>query len=499
MRLQMSNTQSSVETDPPAAAPELDRSGLLPRVLRNSLWIVNGTVLGRALTLLRGVLLARLLAPADFGLFNLASIVISSTVMMSDIGGGTFLIYHQEELEAHVPTAFWINLGVAMLLGAGVAASAPWVAGFYGRPELVPILRVLSIALWLQSATNVHRNLLRRDLRFRALATVDSLASLALFVSALLLAWRGFGVWSFVLSTVLANLITLALVLIANPSFPRLRVSPGVARAMMKFSAWYVGQAVLWQVVFNTDNLMVGKLLGMAVLGIYSVAYSYAMMPVVFVTAPLLHVVFAELPRLYKKPEEFWRAFHQTSHILTGLVSPIAAALFASAPDLIPLLFGPKWTAAVVPFRVIAIYASIRSMWIDPVGAFGQFKLGLFMGLGVMAASILAIRALISHGTFGVALAVLAVGSLGQFLILFLASRDWQRVRLTIANSLPHLAVAAGAALFAIFVRRVAHGFVGDQKFALVGLSCATVFAIYFGIFRKFLFDFLSQFMHTRA
>ena len=467
--------------------------GLLPRILRGTFWILNSNVLNRVLTVARGVILARFLVPADFGMFNLANVVIGSVVMLGDLGGATFIVYHSENVDAYFPTAFWINLCTATILGSGVAATSPLVARFYGRPQLVPILCVLAVALWLQAATCVHRNLLRRDLRFRTLALVDSVGALAMFVSAVILAWRGFGVWSFVLSTVATNAFSLILLLRVFPRLPAWEFSRDAIRAMLPFSGWYVGYAVVWQIMFNVDNLMVGKLLGMEALGIYSVAYSYATMPVTFISSTLATVVFAELPRLYKVPDQFWSTFRQASVLLSGLVCPIAAALFASAPDLIPLLFGPRWTGAVFPFQVIAVYGAIRCLWMDPIGALGRFKLGLILGLGVLALSAVSIGAGIRYGTHGVSFAVLAVGCVTQIASLWLAGRSWHRVQQNLGNSLPHFAVAAGAAAVATLIRHVVFGVMGDQKLAMTFLTVSVVLALYALVFQKSLFRLMSH------
>ena len=467
--------------------------GLLPRILHGTFWILNSIVLNRVLTLARGIILARFLVPADFGMFNLANVVIGSVVMFSDIGGATFLVYHTENLEAYLPTAFWVNLGASTFLGLAVAATSPWVARSYGRPQLVPILCILAVALWLQAATNVHRNLLRRDLRFRTLALLDSVTSLAMFFSALLLAWHGFGVWSFVLSTVTANAVSLVLLLLAFPRLPAWEISWDAVRAMVPFSGWYVSYAVAWQIMFNVDNLLVGKLMGMEALGIYSVAYSYATTPVTFISTTLATVVFAELPRLYKVPDQFWATFRQASILLSGLVCPISAALFASAPDLIPLLFGPRWIGAVFPFQIIAIYGAVRCLWVEPIGALGRFKLGLFLGVGALTLSAVAIRVGIRYGTHGVAFAVLGVGCVTQIASLWLAGRSWHRVQQNLANSLPHFAVASGAAAVAILFRHFMLGWLGDQKLAMTFLTVSVVLALYAVVFQKSLFRLISH------
>src|SRR3984957_18952767 len=166
----------------PAVSAADRQEALLTRVLRGSFWMLNSNLFGRALNLARGVILARLLVPDDFGLFGLATVVIGFTSMFADVGAGVFLVYSQDCVEEHVDTAFWANLGIATLLAFGVLGAAPFFARLYHRHDLVPVLAVLAVSLWLQTATTVHRNLVRRSLRFRALAIVDSVLGLATFL-----------------------------------------------------------------------------------------------------------------------------------------------------------------------------------------------------------------------------------------------------------------------------------------------------------------------------
>src|SRR5580704_10150149 len=111
---------------------------LLLRMLHSTFWMLSSNLFGRALNLARGVILARLLVPDDFGLFGLATIVIGFTGMFSDVGAGAFLVYSQDAVQDHVDTAFWANLGIATLLASVVLCTAPLVARFYHRTDLVP-------------------------------------------------------------------------------------------------------------------------------------------------------------------------------------------------------------------------------------------------------------------------------------------------------------------------------------------------------------------------
>lgn len=471
-------------TDPPVLSAE-NRNGFFPRVLRGTFWMLNSNLFGRALNLARGIILARLLVPDNFGLFGLATVVIGFTTMFSDIGAGLFLVYSQDPVDEHVDTAFWANLGIATLLAICVLCAAPFVARFYGRRDLVPVLALLALSLWLQTATTVHRNLVRRSLRFLALALVDAAVSLTMFSVGVLLAWRAYGVWAFVFAALLGNIVSACLLFCTYAWIPRWRFSSVSLRALAPFSGWFVAQAVAWYLVFNIDNLMVGKFLGIDALGIYGLAYNYSLLPISFIGISLGNVVFAELPRLYSDPPQFWSAFFTSSRLLAALVCPIAAALLVGAPDIFPLLFGPKWQSAIVPFQVLAVYGAIRGLWMDPFSSLGKFRQSCWLGVCTLLLSGLGIYAALPYGSTGVAVAVLiTVGSfhLASLLVASRSIRIWVQ---GLRNSAPYFSAAFGAAIVAFLVRHEFASIVSDRKELLALVSLTTLMTIYCAAFYK--------------
>ncbi len=486
----MNNSPAPAEITPKLSAQP--PSELLPRVLRGSFWMLNSNLFARVLNLGRGVILARLLVPDDFGLFGLASVVIGFTAMFSDVGAGLFLIYSQDRVEEHVDTAFWANLGIATLLAGGVLATAPLVARIYHRPDLIPVLAVLALALWVQTAAMVHRSLIRRDLRFRALAMADSALILASFLVAVGLAWAGYGVWAFVLATLVGNAINAILLAGASAWVPQWRFSALSLRLILPFSGWYVAQAIAWYLVFNVDNLMVGKFLGIEALGIYGLAYNYSLIPVVLINNSIGNVVNAELPRLVSDPEKFWPAFFMSSRILSGLACPIAAAIVVAAPDIFPFLFGPKWLSAIVPFQILAVYGGIRCVWMDPFNCAGKFQPAFWLGAATLLTAAAAIYLALPYGKNGVAVAVLIVVGTSHVSTLFIASRSLKMWFRGLRNAAPYFLGAAAAAVLAEGARIGFASAVSRRRELLALVSLTTLFVVYGAVFYKEMRDYVS-------
>ena len=472
---------------------------LLPRVLRGSFWMLNSNLFARVLNLARGVILARLLVPDDFGLFGLASVVIGFTAMFSDVGAGLFLVYSQDRVEEHVDTAFWANLGIATLLAGGVLATAPLVARVYHRRDLIPVLAVMALALWIQTAATVHRSLIRRELRFRALAIADSALILVSFLAGVALAWRGYGVWAFVLATLLGNAINALVLAYAYAWLPRWRFSAISFWALLPFSGWYMAQAIAWYLVFNVDNLMVGKFLGIEALGIYGLAYNYSLIPVMLIANSLGNVVNAELPRLISDPPKFWSAFFMSSRILSGLACPIAAAIVVAAPDVFPILFGPKWLSAIVPFQILAVYGALRCIWMDPFACSGNFQPAFWLASGTLLTGAVGIYLALPYGKNGVAVAVLIIVGAAHVSTLLIASRSLRIWLRGLRNAAPYFLAAAAATVLAEVARREFAFAVSGRRELLALVSLTTLFVIYGAVFYNEMRDYFTAWRTKRV
>ncbi len=463
---------------------------VITRVFQNTFWMFNSSVLGRALNLLKGIILARLLFPEDFGLFGLASIIIGFTTIFSDVGAGMFLIYkHGDEKDKHNDTAFWINFFIATLLALIVVIVAPVVVKFYKQPILLPILNVLALSLWFQMICNVHRSLLRKDLKLRRIAVIDVIISIISFLIAVALAFRNYGVWALVFSTLISNIVNAFLIFFASGWFPRFKFLSASFKEIAPFSTWYLGSAIVWYIVFNIDNLMISKFLGMNELGLYTIAYNYALLPITLIANSFGNVIFPELARLDRNSKHFWETFYKLSRFLAFSVCPIACFLVIAAPDFFPIIFGTKWNDAIVPFQILAIYAMVRCFWIDPFGALGNFKSSFLVGLMTCILSIGGIYFGLKYGIIGVAVAVLILVGGAHILALYIASSSLNRLLSGLKSVTPYLLISVGATFIAVVARHLLISFIGDSGWLLFLVSTATIFGIYIFVFKDKLRD----------
>jgi O-antigen/teichoic acid export membrane protein len=300
-----------------------------------------------------------------------------------------------------------------------------------------------------------------------------------------------------VLSALAENVVRLFLLGYASRWLPRWQFSYRSFAALVSFSGWYFSSAIVWYLVLNMDNLLVGKFLGMEALGVYALAYNYALLPVTLIANALGNVIFPELARLHQNPSQFWSAFFQTSRLLIGSVCPIACALLVAAPDLFPVLFGSKWNDAVLPFQILAVYGMVRCLWTDPFAALGRFDLSTWLALVTSMLGIFGIYVGLHYGIAGVAWAVLIVVGGAHVAALYIVSKSGARLMEGVRNAAPYLVTAVGATVFALCIRYLFVRWISDRKELLALITITAVFAVYGMVFRQRLRHLVTALMEA--
>jgi PST family polysaccharide transporter len=324
-------------------------------------WTFSGTGVQVAVQLLAIMALGRLLTPAEFGLMGAATVVIACSQIVSQIGVGPSIIQRKVLEPLHLRVAVTLSFALGSLLGSIVWFGAPAIAGFYRMPELEPILRVVAFLFPLDGLNTVAKALLTRELRFRQYVAFDAGSYIVGYAAVgVLLAWLGFGVWALVAAQLAqVTLRTIVMYLGArHPLRPSFDIRAG--RDLLSFgfghSMAQVGQLLSQQ----GDNLVVGRWLGAAALGVYGRAYSLMVMPATAFGRIVNRVLFPVMAQVQDERDRLANAYERSLAIVALLSLPLSAFLWVVAPELIPLLLGPAWGAVVLPFRLFSISLLFR-------------------------------------------------------------------------------------------------------------------------------------------
>ena len=391
----------------------------------------------------RTLVVARFLAPADFGVMALAALVLGALDVFTGFGLETTLVRQRGDLRRWLGTAFTLEALRGLLLACLVWILAPAAAGFFGDVRAAPVLRACALVPLLRGLANPGMALFRRRLRFDRLFWLtlpEVLAGLALAVS---VAAVRRDVWSLVAAAVGAQAAATITSHLAAPWRARPELSRARAGALLRSGGWVQGTSALMFLSLQADNAVVGKVLGTASLGLYQVAYRIAELPVGAVTHAAARIQLPTLVGLRGDPAALRAWYARALALVLAANGAFAAGVFLLGGPVVALVLGPQWLQALPALRILSVAMCFRSVLIlgsELFYALGRPHLTFQVNLVRLAALLVALVPLTrAYGTEGAALAVLAAGVAALPLYLWHAARVMRDERIVAVAAPPHL------------------------------------------------------------
>jgi O-antigen/teichoic acid export membrane protein len=327
------------------------------------------------------VVLARLLTKADFGLIAMVAVFTEFVSLFKDLGLSTSTIQRKDITHQQVSNLFWINIAMSIFLMLVTAAISPLVAHFYDEPRLTLITIALGGTFIFGGLVAQHTALMRRQMRFTALAIVEIVSMAISIIAAIIAALLGLKYWSLVIMVAARGITSVYIVWLLSPWRPgKLTRNSGV-RPMLLFGGNLTGSNILNYFIRNGDNMVIGYAMGPALLGIYTKAYALLTLPMSQINAPLHSIMIPALSRLQDEPERYRKYYLQTLSAVALITMPLAAFMFVSANEIVDILLGSQWHEVVPAFR-----------WLGPAAFLSAISFApgwLFVSLGKAAAQFL--------------------------------------------------------------------------------------------------------------
>jgi O-antigen/teichoic acid export membrane protein len=333
-------------------ARTVSREELREATLSAVRWSTLARFGGELLALASTVVLARLIAPEQFGRVVVTLVLIEIASTLAAHGFGTLLVQRESLTREHVRTA----LGLAILLGAGlsalVIAGAPLaVPPLYGHAS-VGLFQLMAPAFFLAGPGAVAHSLLERRMDFRRISMIEISGNLVGIVVSVGLAVAGLGAVALILGR-LSSVATLTGLKSLVAGVPSPKLDRGVAREIVSFGGQSAGGAVVYAIQRNADYAIVGAAIGPAAAGLYWRAFNLAVEYQGKITTIMQQVAFPVFARAESLDD--MRALRtRIVRVHTAAILPLLALLAAIAPVLIPWLYGQRWEAAVVPTQILA-------------------------------------------------------------------------------------------------------------------------------------------------
>jgi PST family polysaccharide transporter len=251
---------------------------------------------------------------------------------------------------------------VAFAASLGVAAPLGW---FFRAPQLPAVVLAMSTAFVMTSFKTVPYSLLQRDMKFKRLALIDACQALTQSFSALSLAWLGLRYWALVWAGLIGTAVSVGLLVLSRPhrfALPRFRA----LRSALGFSRDVIVSRLAWYAYANSDSVIAGRLLGEAALGAYSLASTFASIPVDRLTDLVTRVTPAVFSNVQEDLGALRRYLGTLTEGITLLTFPAAFGLALVSREFVTLALGKKWESAILPLTLLALYNSLRSIMTLP-------------------------------------------------------------------------------------------------------------------------------------
>lgn len=352
--------------------------------------------------------MARLLDPVHFGLIAIANVMLRFLTYFAQLGVGPALIQKSELTDGDVRAALSVSLGISALCTLIAIFAAPFIADYFVMPMLEPVIQVLSVNFLLGGLSAVSLSLLRREMRFKHIAIIESSAYVVGYgLVGITLAYFGFGVWALVGAVLSQSALSASLAYLFSRHEFGWRHHKQQRIHFFKFGARYSLIGFIEFLSGSLDALIVGKFFGTAVAGIYGRAALLSNLPV---QQPANIITRALFPVISRLGDQRQIASLQVSTLVLGSYAfAITWGMIAAAPDIVRVLLGDKWLEAIPILQILAL--AVAPQYLShlvgvTLDAMGALKPKLRIQAGVLALQIVAFALLLPYGVLGIAGAI---------------------------------------------------------------------------------------------
>jgi len=350
------------------------------------------------------LVLARLLTPDDYGVVGMLLIFISISNTFIDGGFGTALIQKKDPTQEDYSTIFFWNIFISVLLVCILYISSPLISEFYRLPLLSDVLRVMGTVLIINAFSIVQINILQKKFEFKKLATINIIANTAASALAIILALRGFGVWSLVFRNLSCSLVIAIILWITTKWKPILTFKFKSFKTLGKFGGMVLLANLVETIYTEFQGLVIGRAFSAKDLGYYTQAKRLEEIPTLGITSAVNQASFPVYASIQDDKQSLKNLVRRNINVLSFINFPLYAILLIIAEPLFIILFSDKWLESVPYFRILCLAGAIypiTSLNTNIIKSLGKGNLYFYMQLFKRAVGICLIIWGLHYGMFG--------------------------------------------------------------------------------------------------
>jgi len=318
-------------------------------------WLAMGNVARRLLEFAYGVILARLLVPADFGMIVTVQVFTGVVGLFASGGMGQALIRAKQADERDFTAIFTFQMGLGLLIYLSFYIAAPFLADFLENPLYKDLIRVSSISFLLRPFTQIRNAWLSREMRFKTLTYMRLGAGVMTGVFSVAMAWFGLGVWSLTLSGLFSTFITNVVMSRFTPLRLRFNLDLAIIRKHGAFGMKITASSFITYLRNEAKHLIISKMAGPAFLGLFNKAESMARIPNQMIMPATMEPLFRGLSKIQDNLDQTKYMYYRSITLLMAYTAPLYVLLWWVAQPFIYVVYGEKWQDAGSPMSILAL------------------------------------------------------------------------------------------------------------------------------------------------
>ena len=385
----------------------------IKKAVNGGKWITISTVISTLFQFLQIAVLARILAPADFGLVSVSNLIIAFFQVFANLGFSNSIIYKQESDRTVLSTLYYLNLLVGLFIFIVIHATKPYIISFYHEPRLDHVLNLSSYYFVIAYFGQIYMFLLEKELRFKSVAIIDITGTIVGSLVTITMAYSGMHELSLIIGSLALQIVKSALQIALGLRFfvPKLVFNLKDIQEHLRFGIYNMGEGLLGYIQSNSDNIFLGGLLGVKMLGYYTIAYQLSIFPIVKLNPIILQVAYPILAKMKDSISALRNSYLKILDVISYCNMPLLAGLFITADGVVPLIYGPGWEPTVNLIRIF-VFIGLSACLNHPlyIVAFtrGKPNLLFYLNLGTLIFKIPLVYFLGTHyGLTGIAVAFL--------------------------------------------------------------------------------------------
>ena len=327
-------------------------------------WTTVASVMNTVLQLIQLAILARHLNPSDFGLMALVMVVIGFSQMFIDMGLSNAIIYKKEIHTKQLSSLYWLNVIIGVLFFILLTGVSPLISKIYENEKLALLINIVAVTFLIKPWGQQFMVLLQKNLSFSAIAKTDIASRFISFIVIVFLAYDNYGVYSLAIGAVVfAFCTTLGYIFFGiDIHRPIIYLKINDLKDFLSFGLFQMGEKIIQYFASQFDTILIGKLLGLEVLGIYNIAKNIVSKPSVIINPVVTKVTFPLMSKINNDVNKLKAVFLKSMNYLSFVNFPVYFLIAVLARPLVLIMFGEGWDDAVPLIQILAFTFLLRSI-----------------------------------------------------------------------------------------------------------------------------------------